>query len=122
MPSPQSEDLIDILTSASKGDQEALARLMPLVYDELHRLAEQCLRYERPDHTLQATALVHEAYLKLIEQRNISWQNRAHLLAIAAQIMRRILIDYARTHGAVKRGGRCHKLSLNEAIELPDSK
>lgn len=96
--------------------------MMPLIYDELHKLAEQCLRFERPDHTLQPTALVNEAYLKLVQQHNISWQNRAQLFAIAAQLMRRILIDYARAHGAVKRGGRCRTLSLDEAIGQAESK
>src|SRR2546421_5611562 len=92
-----------ILQDWTKGDEQALDRLMPLVYEELQRLAQQYLRRERPDHTLQATALVHEAYVRLVDQRGVSWQNRAHFFGIAAQIMRRILVDHARKRRAGKR-------------------
>jgi RNA polymerase sigma factor (TIGR02999 family) len=119
MPPP---DVTEILQEVRQGDKDAAARLMPLVYDELRRLAEHYLRQERPDHTLQATALVHEAYLKLIDQRRVDWQNRAHFFAVAAQLMRRILVDHARRHRASKRGGFQHKLSLDEAIDYSQSR
>jgi RNA polymerase sigma factor (TIGR02999 family) len=90
---------------------------MPLVYDELRRLADHYLRQERPDHTLQPTALVHEAYLRLVDQSRVEWQNRAHFLGVAAQLMRRILVDHARRHHALKRGGFRQKLSLDEAVD-----
>jgi RNA polymerase sigma factor (TIGR02999 family) len=111
-------DVTQMLVDWSHGDRGALDQLMPLVYDELRRLAEQRLRHERPDHTLSATALVHESYLRLIDQRNVNWQNRAHFFAIAAQLMRRILVDYARDHHTLKRGGPGPKLSLDEAVAL----
>jgi RNA polymerase sigma factor (TIGR02999 family) len=95
---------------------------MALVYEELRRLADRYLRRERPDHTLQATALVHEAYLRLVDQRNVQWQNRAHFFAIAAHFMRRILVDYTRQQRAVKRGGPMQKLSLDAAVGLPDER
>ncbi|MGB8510353.1 MAG: sigma-70 family RNA polymerase sigma factor [Pyrinomonadaceae bacterium] len=114
MPSP--EDVTQILQEMSGGDKDAPARLMPLVYDELRRLANHYLRQERPDHTLQPTALVHEAYLKLIDQTRVDWQNRAHFFGVAAQSMRRILVDHARRHQASKRGGPQQKLSLDEAV------
>src|SRR6266850_604170 len=100
----------------SKGDQEALNKLMPLVYDELHRLASRYLRHERPGHTLQTTALVHEAYLKLVDQKNANLQNRVQFFAVAAQVMRHILVDYARSRRAFKRGGDYCRLSLDEAM------
>jgi RNA polymerase sigma factor (TIGR02999 family) len=94
-----------------------LAKLTPLVYRDLHRLAEGYLRSEPPNHTLQSTALVHEAYLRLIDQRNIRWQNRAHFFGISAQLIRRILVDYARARKAVKRGGSAVKLQFQEWAE-----
>jgi RNA polymerase sigma factor (TIGR02999 family) len=97
------------------GDQEALNQLMPLVYDELRRLANSYLRRERRGHTLQATALVHEAYVRLVDQTHANWQNRAHFYGVAAQLMRRILVNHARTQQAAKRGSGGLKLSLNEA-------
>ena len=100
-----SEGITQLLIDWSKGDQAALERLMPLVYSELRRLASNYLRRERGEHTLQPTALVNEAYLKLVDQRNAKWQNRAHFFGISAQLMRRILVDHARQHQAVKRGG-----------------
>lgn len=105
-----------LLNKLASGDQEAAAQLVPLVYDELHRLAVRRLRHERPDHTLQATALVHEAYLKLADQRNAKWQNRAQFFAIASQVMRRILVDYARTQQRIRRGGKQQKLALDEVV------
>ena len=111
------EDVTQILQEVSGGNREAPARLMPLVYDELRRLADHYLRQERPDHTLQPTALVHEAYLKLIDQTRVDWQNRAHFFGVAAQLMRRILVDHARRHQAEKRGGFRQKLTLDEAVD-----
>ncbi len=97
------------------GDREAPARLMPLVYDELRRLARDYLRRERSDHTLQPTALVNEAYLRIVDQTQMSWQNRAQFFGLAAQLMRHILVDHARAHAAQKRGGLTQRLSLDEA-------
>jgi RNA polymerase sigma factor (TIGR02999 family) len=112
-------DVTQILIDWSDGDSSAPDKLMPLVYEELRRLARNYLARERPDHTLQATALVHEAYLKLVDDDRANWQNRAHFYAIAARLMRRILVDHARAHNAAKRGGLAQKLSLDEARELP---
>ncbi|HEU0254162.1 MAG TPA: sigma-70 family RNA polymerase sigma factor [Pyrinomonadaceae bacterium] len=99
------EGITQLLIDWGKGDQAALERLMPLVYSELRRLASNYLRRERAEHTLQPTALVNEAYLKLVDQRNAKWQNRAHFFGISAQLMRRILVDHARQRQAAKRGG-----------------
>lgn len=107
-----------LLAAWSDGDREALDRLYPLVEAELHRLARRYMRRERPDHTLQTTALVNEAYLKLIDQRDVHWQNRAHFFGIAAQIMRRILIDHARKNAYAKRGGGAVHVPLDEAAVL----
>ena len=112
----------ELLVNWSNGDQEALNKLIPLVYDELHKLARRYLRRERPDHTLQTTALVHEAYLKLVDQREANWENRAQFFAVAAQLMRRLLVDYARRHRASKRGGDLFKLSLDEALVSSEEK
>jgi RNA polymerase sigma factor (TIGR02999 family) len=116
--SADSENVTRLLQDWGKGDQQALEELLPLIYNELRRLAHNFLYRERPDHTLQTTALVHEAYLKLIDQRDARWQNRAHFFAIAAQAMRRILIDSARRHAALKRGGPVENLSLDEAASI----
>lgn len=110
------QDVTQLLVRWSNGDHDALEQLMPLVYGELRRLASRYLRRERPDHTLQSTALVHEAFLKLVDQQNVHWQNRAHFFGVAAQMIRRILVDHARGHRAAKRGGGAWKLSLDEAI------
>jgi RNA polymerase sigma factor (TIGR02999 family) len=99
------EGITQLLIDWGAGDQSALEKLMPLVYGELRRLASNYLRRERAEHTLQPTALVNEAYLKLVDQKNAKWQNRAHFFGISAQLMRRILVDHARQHQAVKRGG-----------------
>jgi RNA polymerase sigma-70 factor (ECF subfamily) len=106
----------ELLRRASCGDKQAEADLMPRVYQELHRIAKAYLRRERADHTLQATALVHEAYLRLTEQRETSWQNRAHFFGIAAQLMRRILVDYSRQRNAEKRGGSRIAISIDESL------
>lgn len=113
------EGITELLIDWGKGDQAALEKLMPLVYNELRRLATAYLRRERASHTLQPTALVNEAYLKLIDQRNAQWQNRAHFFGISAQLMRRILVDHARQHQAVKRGGsNQQRLSITSAEEI----
>jgi RNA polymerase sigma factor (TIGR02999 family) len=112
------DEVTRLLRDWGGGDQQALERLMPLIYNELRQMAHRCLYRERPGHTLQTTALVHEAYLKLIDQRETRWQNRAHFFAIAAQAMRRILVDSARRHTAVKRGGSAENLSLEEAAQV----
>jgi RNA polymerase sigma factor (TIGR02999 family) len=111
-------DATQFLQEWSAGDKDAPARLMPLVYEELQRRAAEYLRHERPDHTLQATALVHEAYLKLVDQERVDWKNRAHFCGIAAQLMRRVLLEHARGHNAKKRGGKLEKLYLDETREL----
>jgi RNA polymerase sigma factor (TIGR02999 family) len=116
------DDVTQLLENWSNGDREALERLMPLVYDELHRLARGYLRRERSDHTLQSTALVHEAYLRMVDQKNVRWQNRAHFFGVAAQSIRHILVDHARSHLAAKRGAGAAKLSLDEAIGVPEKK
>src|SRR5437763_12440478 len=113
------ESITELLIDWSKGDQKALDKLMPLVYSELRRLAGNYLRRERLGHTLQPTALVNEAYLKLIDQKNAKWQNRAQFYGVAAQLMRRILVDYARQHQAAKRGGSDQqRLSITSAGQL----
>ena len=114
-----SSNVTQILLDWRDGDTEAAARLMPIVYEELRRLARQYLRRERVDHTLQPTALVHEAYLRLVDEKSVSWQSRAHFHGIAAKVMRRILVDHARARNAVKRGGLAEKVPLDEARDLP---
>lgn len=109
-------EVTNLLIQLKKGNQDAESRLVPLVYEELRRLAGRYMRGERPGHTLQATALVHEAYLRLAGEREISWQNRAHFFAVAANLMRRILVDHARTKRAKKRGGDDQKVSFDEAV------
>jgi RNA polymerase sigma-70 factor (ECF subfamily) len=111
-----SADVTALLTQLSKGDQSVVPKLMPVVYDELRRLAAGYLRQERPDHTLQPTALVNEAYLRLVEQRHTKWKNRAHFFGVAAQLMRRILVDHARGHLRKKRGGEQQKVAFDEAV------
>jgi len=112
MATRSSQGITQLLERWSQGDEEALDQLMPLVYDELHRLAGAYLRSERREHTLQPTALVNEANLKLVRQRNIQWQNRAQFFGVAAQLMRRILVDHARANSADKRGGDRVNVSL----------
>jgi RNA polymerase sigma factor (TIGR02999 family) len=114
---PQS-DVTALLAAWSEGDRAALDTLMPLVERELHALARRQLRRERPGHTLQTTALVNEAYLRLVDQRQAQWHNRAHFFAIAAQMMRRILVDHARGIAAARRGGDAAKVPLDEACVL----
>ncbi|HVT91847.1 MAG TPA: sigma-70 family RNA polymerase sigma factor [Bryobacteraceae bacterium] len=109
-------DITVLLVASSHGDRRATDQLMPLVYDELRRLAQSYLQRERPGHTLQGTALVHEAYLRLIDQKQVKWQNRAHFFGVASQMIRRILVDHARSHQTAKRGAGAQKLSLDDAL------
>ncbi len=110
------EQATRLLIDWSNGNREAAAALMPLVYEELRRLARGYLQRERPDHTLQATGLVHEAYLRLVDQQTTTWRNRAHFFSVAAQLMRRILVDYARRYRTGKRGGEWNKVEFDEAL------
>src|SRR5579859_1975456 len=110
-----SENITSLLNQLAGGDESAKDKLIPLVYDELHRIATNYMRGERQGHTLQATALVHETYLKLVKQHRTNWRNRAHFFGIGAQLMRRILIDHARRNLRTKRGGGQEKISLDEA-------
>jgi RNA polymerase sigma factor (TIGR02999 family) len=112
----------ELLRAWSHGDGSALERLVPLVYEELHRLARRYMRQERPDHTLQATSLVNEAYLRLIDVNRVEWRDRAHFLAVAAQMMRRILVESARNRRRQKRGGGAIHVNLDDVQELPDPK
>jgi RNA polymerase sigma factor (TIGR02999 family) len=118
----QSQPVTDWLIKWSQGDESALEQLTPYVYEELRRLARSYLRNERPDHTLQATALVHEAYLRLQDVSGVEWKHRGQFVALAAQMMRRILVDYARKHSAEKRGGGEIKLPLSRAERTPVSR
>ncbi len=113
-----SENLTALLNGLSEGNRESLDAFVPLVYKELHNQAHRYLRGERANHTLQTTALINEAYLRLIEQENIQWQNRAHFFAMAANMMRRILVDYAKSKYRVKRGGKDEELPLDEALSV----
>ncbi len=113
MADPTEPDVTALLKEWSGGDRRALERLMPLVYDELRKLAASYLREERPDHTLQPTALVHEAYIRLTNQRDVVWQNRAHFFGIAAQMMRRILVDHARKRQAAKRDAAAWRVATD---------
>ena len=115
-------DVTWILKAWREGDESAPDRLMPLVYAEMRRLARQYLRRERPDHTLQPTALVHEAYLRLVNQSDVDWQSRAHFYGVAAQTMRRILIDHARARLSGKRAGGVRRFSLDETRLSPDER
>ena len=121
MPGTSSMEVTQLLAAWSDGDRSALDKLLPLVEDELHRLAHRYMSHEREDHTLQTTALVNEAYLKLIDQKVVHWENRAHFFGIAARIMRRILIDHARKHLGPQRGGG-KKLSLDEVAVVSDER
>ena len=111
-----SHEVTQLLMDWGNGNQAAAEKLMPLVYEELHRLAHHYMNKERPGHTLQTSALVNEAYLRLIDQKQVHWQNRAHFFGIAAQLMRRILVDYARSRRYQKRGGDARQVDLDEAM------
>ncbi len=118
MTMPSSHEVTQLLVAWSDGDQAALEQLTPLVYRELHRLAKGYLHRERPGHILQTTALVNEAYLRLIDWKDVRWQNRAHFFGVAAQLMRRILVDFARARHQDKRGGAACQVSLDEAAAV----
>lgn len=120
-PTPPSQ-VSKLLVNWRQGDERAREALIPLVYDELRRLARRHLRRERPDHTLQSAALVHEAYLRLIRQDQPQWQNRAHFFGVAAQLMRHILVDHARNRAAAKRGAGAPRLSLDPELALPQTR
>jgi RNA polymerase sigma-70 factor, ECF subfamily len=113
-PSCSPHEITQLLAEWSNGNQTALDKLYPLVYDELHQMAQRYMNRERQGHTLQTTALINEAYVRLVDQKQVHWQNRAHFFAISAKIMRRILIDHARRHDYAKRGGGAQKISLDE--------
>ena len=118
---PHQHEITQLLAEWREGNQSALDELYPLVYDELHRLARRYMSRERKGHTLQTTALINEAYVRLVDQKNVQWANRSHFFAISAQIMRRILIDHARRHAYAKRGGGARPVSLEEAATVvPD--
>jgi RNA polymerase sigma factor (TIGR02999 family) len=118
MPSTGNSDVTRLLSDWSNGDRRALDELLPLVYEELRHLANAYLRRERDGHTLQSTALVHEAFLRLVNQHEVQWQGRAHFFGIAAQMIRRILVDHARAQGAAKRGAGAVRLELGEALAV----
>jgi len=122
MTTPSQKEVTQLLIDWGKGDQAALEKLLPLVDGELRRLAGRYMRRESPGHTLQTSALVNEAYLRLIEQKSVHWQNRAHFFGIAAQLMRRILVDHARRRQYAKRGGAAQKVSLDEAAMAPQDR
>jgi RNA polymerase sigma factor (TIGR02999 family) len=122
MNTPSHEDVTELLFSWRNGDQEALNKLIPVVYQDLRRLARRYLNRERPDHTLQTTALVHEAYLRLVDENDGNWRNRAQFFAVASQLMRHILVDYARSHNAAKRGGNYAKVSFDEQMMVSEDK
>lgn len=118
MEPPPAQEVTQLLVAWGNGDEIARDRLIPLVYEELRRLAHRYMKHESPGHTLQTSALVNEAFLRIIDQREIKWKNRAHFYGIAAQMMRRILVDYARQRRYAKRGGGVLQLSLNEALTV----
>jgi RNA polymerase sigma factor (TIGR02999 family) len=116
-PSPE---ITQLLLAWSQGDRSALDQLIPLVHEQLRRLARHYMAQERPGHTLQTTALVNEAYLRLIDASQVQWQNRAHFFAVSAQLMRRVLVDFARSHHQLKRGGEARRVSLDEALVVSE--
>ena len=118
MKSPARHQITELLAEWREGNQSALDELYPLVYDELHRLARRYMSRERKGHTLQTTALINEAYVRMVDQKNVNWANRSHFFAISAQIMRRILIDHARRHAYAKRGGGAQQVSLEEVAAI----
>jgi RNA polymerase sigma-70 factor (ECF subfamily) len=115
-------EVTQLLINWSRGDRTALDELIPLVETELRRLARHYMARESPDHTLQTSALINEAYIKLIDQQNVPWQNRAHFFAVAAKVMRHILVDHARKHGYAKRGGGARRIPLDDAVARIDQK
>lgn len=122
MTTPSSQEITQLLLAWSDGDQAALEKLTPLVYAELRRLAKGYMFGERPGHTLQTTALINEAYMRLIDWKNVRWQGRAHFFGVAAQVMRRILVDFARARHYAKRGGAAQQVSLDEAVTIHEDR
>jgi RNA polymerase sigma-70 factor (ECF subfamily) len=119
--SPQSPAITELLKAWGAGDDGALEQLTPLIYTDLRRLAGRYMRGESPDHTLQATGLVHEAYLKLLDSRRVRWRDRTHLLALSAQLMRRVLVDFARSRKYLKRGGGIRRVELDTAVRAGET-
>jgi len=119
---PLPAEITQLLINWSQGDKAALDQLVPLVYPELRRLAKRHMGREGPEHTLQTSALINEAYLKLVDQKSVQWQSRAHFFAVSAQVMRHILVDHARTRNYAKRGGGALKLPLDEALALTEQR
>src|SRR5207247_470728 len=115
---PSTQEVTEMLVAWSNGDESALERLIPLVHDELHRLAHRYMNREGPGHMLQTTALVNEAYLRLVDSSHVRWQNRAHFFAVSAQLMRRILVDFARSRNYLKRGGNAVQVSLDKVLAI----
>jgi RNA polymerase sigma factor (TIGR02999 family) len=122
MPGQTPGEVTQLLIQWRNGDRDSLDRLIPLVYDELRLIAGRFLRHERPSHTLQSTALVHEAFLRLVDQTRTDWQSRAHFFGVAANVIRNILVDHARARQAAKRGGPMPALSLDEAVAFPQDR
>lgn len=122
MTQPSTHEVTQLLIEWSNGDKAALDKLMPLIHEELLRLAHHYMSRERPGHTLQTTALVDEAYLRLVNRKDVHWQNRAHFFAIAAQLMRSILVDHARSHAYAKRGGGARKIALEDAMVVSEER
>ena len=118
MPIPSSHDVTQLLKAWAAGDEQALEKLTPLVYEQLHRVAQRYMANERPGHSLQTTALVHEVYLRLVDCQQTNWQDRAHFFAVSAHLMRHILIDFARSHHYQKRGGGAVHVALDEALTI----
>jgi len=116
------DDVTQLLTAWREGDQGALDKLMPLVYDELRRIASRYMKRERPGHTLQTTALVNEAFLRMVGQQNVDWQNRAHFFGVAATVMRHLLVDRARANGRVRRGANPQQVTLEEGAAVSEQK
>lgn len=117
---PSGSDITQLLRAWNGGDESALEKLMPIVYGELHRMARQYMARESPDHTLQTSALVNEAYMRLVDAAQANWQNRVHFFAVSAQAMRRILVDWARSRQALKRGGNARPLQLDDALVVTE--
>ena len=115
---PSTQGVTELLVAWSNGDKSALERLIPVVHDELHRLAHRYMNRERPGHLLQTTALVNEAYIRLVDSSQVQWQNRAHFFAVSATLMRRILVDFSRSRNYLKRGGNAVQVSLDEGLAI----
>lgn len=116
MTAPSAHEITQLLRAWSAGDSQALEKLTPLIYEELHQAAQRCMARERPNHTLQTTALINEVYLRLMNFQEIRWQDRAHFFAVCARLMRRILTDFARSHRYLKRGGEARRISFDESL------